>query len=121
MAAQRMPGWSQRASTDDGVRMTTSRRFIGGLVRLGLVVLAGGICLAFVWRRIPGRSHNITVVGSSVAADTLAAGDLRIYSADSAVDLILKGDHILAGLSPKTVAQVKAEMDTSAAKDTGGL
>ncbi len=51
--------------------------------------------------------------------DSLGAGDVRIYNSDSSVDVILKGDKILAGLSPKTVARVRAEMDTGPTTDSG--
>ena len=53
--------------------------------------------------------------------DSLGPGDLRIYNTDSTVDLVLRGQDILAGLSPKMVAQIKAKIDTSTAKDTSGF
>jgi len=46
---------------------------------------------------------------------------LTATSADEAESLVLSGDHILAGLSPKTIAKVKLKLDSSAARDTGGL
>ena len=55
------------------------------------------------------------------STDALAPGDMRIYNVDSSVDLILQGDRILAGLSPKTVAKVKDELARSASEDTSGL
>ena len=39
----------------------------------------------------------------------------------STVDVILKGDKIMTGLSDKTVARVRTEMDKSREKDTSGL
>jgi len=53
--------------------------------------------------------------------DSLAPGDLRIYNVDSTVDLVLKGDEILAGLSPVTVAKIQHQLDTSASRDTTGI
>ena len=37
------------------------------------------------------------------------------------VNLVLRGEDILAGLSPKMVSQIKAKIDTSTAKDSTGL
>jgi hypothetical protein len=55
------------------------------------------------------------------ANEALGPGDLRIYSADSSVDLVLSGNNILAGLSPKTVEKVKSEMERSTDRDTSGF
>jgi hypothetical protein len=52
-------------------------------------------------------------------SDSLRPGDVQIFNADSTVDVILSGDHILAGLSPKTVNRVRRELDTTAVKDSG--
>jgi hypothetical protein len=68
-----------------------------------------------------GRSHRVRVETEMPPPNALGPGDLRIYSADSSVDLMLVGDKILAGLSPKTVAEVKTKLETSAARDTSGL
>ncbi len=99
---------------------SSSRRFIAGLIRLGLIALALVLVVGFFKRRVH-RSEPIHVQREAPATETLAAGDMRIYSADSTVDLVLSGDHILAGLSPKTIAKVKMKLDSSAARDTGGL
>ena len=61
------------------------------------------------------------VRSEAAVLDTLAPGDMRIYNTDSTVDLVLKGNEILAGLSPKTIAKIQNELDTSAAGDTSGL
>ena len=99
---------------------SSSRRVIGGLFRLGLVILAIVLISGYVMRRMPRRNH-MRVQTEVPSSDALGPNDLRIYSADSAVDLILMGDKILAGLSPKTVAKVKSELDNSASQDTSGL
>lgn len=101
--------------------MASSRRFIAGLVRLGLVLLAVGLCVGFIAHRLPGRNRHIRVQTEQTPTDSLAPGDMRLYNADSAVDLVLVGDNILAGLSPKTVAKIKANLNSSADKDTSGL
>ena len=98
----------------------SSRRFVGGLIRLGLAALAVVLVVGYFTRRVR-RNEPIHVQREAPATETLAPGDLRIYSADSTVDLVLSGDHILAGLSPKTIAKVKLKLDSSAARDTGGL
>lgn len=100
--------------------MGASRRVIGGLVRLALVVLAVIFVGRYVMHRMPNRDH-VRVQTQPPSEDSLGPKDLRIYSADSAVDLILMGDKILAGLSPKTVAKVKSDLDRSASHDTSGL
>ena len=99
---------------------SSSRRWIAGLIRVGLVFLAIGVVAGWIWRRTPHREH-MRLEREAPPPDSLAAGDLRIYSADSSVDLVLAGDQILAGLSPKTVAKVRRELDTSALNDTNGL
>jgi hypothetical protein len=102
--------------------MSTSRRFVAGLIRLTLVVLA----LALVGRYFKNKffsSHGTVSVQREAppANEALGPGDLRIYSSDSAVDLVLSGNNILAGLSPKTVEKVKREMEKSTDRDTSGF
>jgi hypothetical protein len=102
--------------------MSASRRFVAGLVRLGLVILA----IVFIVRHFhhsgpKGGLGRMRVETEAPPPDSLGPGDLRIYNTDSAVDIILKGDKILAGLSPKTVGKVRADLGTSAAEDTSGL
>jgi hypothetical protein len=99
---------------------SSSRRIVAGLIRLGLIALALVLVVGFFKRRVH-RNEPIHVQREAPATETLAPGDMRIYSADSTVDLVLSGDHILAGLSPKTIAKVKMKLDSSAAGDTGGL
>ena len=100
--------------------MSSSRRFIAGLFRVGLVILAIFFVSGYIMRRMPSK-HHVRVQTEVPPADSLGPGDIRIFDADSAVDLTLMGDKILAGLSPKTVAQVKSEIDKSADADTSGL
>lgn len=49
----------------------------------------------------------------------LQAGDIRIASVDSGVDLALIGDTISGGLSQKTLAKVKHETDAGAVQGSG--
>lgn len=98
----------------------TSRRFIAGLFRLGLVVLAIAVVGRYFIHRMP-HGRRMRVQTEAPSPDSLGPGDLRIFNTDSTVDIILKGDKIFAGLSPKTVGKIRAGLDTSAAGDTGGL
>lgn len=98
----------------------SSRRLIAALARTGLVVLAIILISGYMMRHMPGRRH-MRVQTEVPAPEALGPGDLRIYNADSSVDLILVGDKILAGLSPKTVAEVKNKLETSASGDTSRL
>jgi hypothetical protein len=101
--------------------MSSSRRFISGLVQIGLVVLAIVFISGYFRHRVPSTPHVRVQTDPAPATDSLGPGDLRIYNADSSVDLVLVGDKILAGLSPKTVAKVKSELDKSASGDTAGF
>lgn len=98
----------------------SSRRFVAGLIRIALVVLAIGIAGAYIGHRTPSR-HQMRLQTEAPPPEALGPGDLQIYNADSSVDLILQGDKILAGLSPKTIAKVKGDLQRSAEKDTSGL
>lgn len=96
-----------------------SRRFVGGLIRFGLVILACWLVIAWVRRKV--SSHNHVRVEAQAPPETLGPGDMRIYNADSSVDLVLMGDKILAGLSAKTVAKIKSGLDESRSGDTSGF
>jgi hypothetical protein len=98
--------------------MANSRRLIAALVRFGLVVLAIVVIASWFTRHMPHRRH-MQVQSAAPPLDSLAPGDMRIYNTDSSVDLILQGDKILGGLSPKMVAEVKSKLDSSALHDTG--
>lgn len=97
-----------------------SRRVIGGLIRVGLVFLAIWLVVGWVRRRV--SSHNTHVrVEAQAPPDSLGPGDMRLYNADSSVDIVLQGDKIFAGLSPKTVAKIKNGLDESRSGDTSGF
>ncbi len=97
------------------------RRWMGRILSAALVVLAIAFVVNWGLRKIPHPGREIRVQRETVADAALGPGDLRIYNGDSSVDIVLAGDKVLAGLSPKTVARVKGEMERSAVKDTGGL
>jgi hypothetical protein len=96
-----------------------SRRVIGGLIRFGLVILACWLVIAWVRRKV--SSHNHVRVEAQAPPDSLGPGDMRIYNADSSVDVVLMGNKILAGLSSKTVAKIKSSVDESRSGDTSGF
>lgn len=96
-----------------------SRRVIGGLIRFGLVLLSIALIAVWIKHRVPRHEH--VSIETHAPPDSLGPGDLRIYNADSSVDLVLQGDRILAGLSAKTVAKVKGSIAESRAGDTSGL
>ena len=96
-----------------------SRRLIAGLIRFALAILAIVLVVGYVKRRVP--KHRDLHVATAPAPDSLGPGDLRIYNTDSTIDLVLAGDKLLAGLSLKTVEEIKAKLDTSASKDRSGI
>lgn len=96
------------------------RRVVSRFVRFGLVALA--VVLAAGWfmkKRSPGV--DVQVESAAPAVETLAPGDVRIFNEDSTVDVIVAGDRISAGLSPHKIAEVRAQLARSAAKDTAGI
>ena len=101
---------------------SASRRFIAGLVRLGLVVAAIVFVAAYAKHRFfpsVAREHrHVSVQSDAPPAEALGPGDVRVYNADSSVDIILQGDRLMTGLSPKTVAKVKDEMNKDADRDS---
>src|SRR5215470_11749227 len=96
-----------------------SRRFVGGLIRFGLVILTIVLVVGWVRRRVSG--HNHVRVETQAPPDSLGPGDMRLYNADSSVDVVLIGDKIFAGLSAKTVAKIKNGLDDSRKGDTSGF
>ncbi len=96
------------------------RRWVGRLIRIGLVVVAVMLVLSWVQRKSPVRG-DFRVQSEPPATTALGPGDVQIFNRDSAVNLILQGANVLAGLSPKTVAKVRADLEKSAVKDTSGL
>ena len=94
----------------------SSRRLVAGLIRVGLVVVVIVLVSGWIMRRT-GRmfrhsaGKHVSVQTEAPPADSLGPGDLRIFNTDSSVDVVLQGDRILAGLSPKTIAKVKRDME----------
>src|SRR3954469_17110811 len=101
---------------------TAQRRFVGGVVRVALVVLALFLVVSWIsHRRVERAARNVRVERAVSPTEVLGPGDLRVFNSDTSVELLLRGPDVLAGLSPKTVARVQSEMERSSAKDTSGL
>jgi hypothetical protein len=99
----------------------SSRRVVAGLIRFGLVLLAIFFVSGYFFHKMPTRRHTLRVETEVPPPAALAPGDVRIYNRDSTVDLLLVGNNILAGLSPKTIARVKNEVEAKTAGETTGF
>jgi hypothetical protein len=97
-----------------------TRRWVSRLVQAALIVLIVAFVASWFWRRTP-RAPDMRVQRETVRQETLGPGDIQIYNSDSTVDLILKGNQVLAGLSPKTVAKIRQNLDKPSTRDTSGL
>jgi len=107
--------------TEPVAEQLAHRRWIGRLIRGGLIGVAIVIVGLWLARRVP-KPQNIRVQSEAPTVEALAPGDMQIYSRDSSVNLILQGNNVLAGLSPKTIAKIRGELDASAkTDDTTGL
>ncbi len=101
----------------------SSRRVVAGLIRFALVIVAIVFISGYFFHKRPARSRHTTMrVQTEVPPPgALAPGDMRIYNRDSSVDLILAGNNVLAGLSPKTIAKVKDAVNAKTAGETTGF
>jgi hypothetical protein len=97
-----------------------SRRVVGNLIAFALVCVTLVMLVGWVKRKV-SNTHNHVRVEAQAPPDSLGPGDMRIYNADSSVDVVLMGDRILAGLSPKTVTKIKSGLDESRSGDTSGF
>ena len=104
------------------------RRLKYRLIQLVLVMATVGIALAFWTGRRDvdfdadvDRERDVTFSNEVPTASQLGPGDMQLFNQDSTVDLILQGPHILAGLSPKTVERVRAELRNKGPDDSTGI
>ena len=97
-----------------------SRRLVGNLIAFGLVCLSLVLLVGWVKRKV-SNAHGHVRVEAQAPPEILGPGDMRLYNADSSVDIVLQGDKIFAGLSPKTVAKIKNGLDESRSGDTSGF
>ena len=105
---------------ESSTQVSSSRRFVGGVVRVGLIVLAIALIGGWIGSKVSRHKPDIRVQRTPVADAALAAGDVRVYNRDSSVDIVLQGSRLLTGLSPKTVAKVQSELQRETS-DTGGI
>jgi len=116
------------------------RRWIARAIKLGLVGAAVVVVMAWIGTKRGGSEVHVRVDpddhvnvdahpgaragGARVttrAVEALAPGDLRIYNQDSSVNLILRGEEILAGLSPQMREKIAQEIAQSTTDDTAGF
>ena len=111
------------------------RRLTYRVVQLALVMVTVGIAVAWFNGRRSGDDVNISFSGRRPvivsnqgtfstdvpAATQLGPGDMQLLNVDETVDLILQGRHIYAGLSPKTVAEVRNKIQDAGPSDSSGL
>src|SRR5436853_7605932 len=97
-----------------------TRRWVARLIQFGLILVVILLIGVWTWHRTP-RPGKIRVQRNVPTTEALAPGDLRVYNEDSTVDIVLQGDKLLAGLSPKVVEKVRSEMEKNSTRDTSGL
>ncbi|MGH7638813.1 MAG: hypothetical protein ACREOK_14280 [Gemmatimonadaceae bacterium] len=110
------------------------RRWIARAVKLGLVGLAVVVVMAWVAgkrsrpnvdirieSRGEGRSNARVSTGPMPEVGMLAPGDAVIFNQDSSVNLILRGDQLLAGLSPQMREKIQREIVQSTSDETTGF
>ena len=82
------------------------RRLTYRLVQLVLVMASVGIVVAFVASKRSERTDrgpDVRIRTDAPVVALLAAGDAQLFNVDTTVELVLRGDKMLAGLSPKVV------------------
>jgi len=97
-----------------------TRRRVGILIRIGIIVGTIVFVAGWMWSRVPKGPENLDFA-SAPAVEALGPGDLQIVSIDGSIDLILKGDKVMGGLSPAAVAKIRADMDKNQPKDGSGF
>ena len=99
-----------------------TRKRIGVLIRIGLII-GTFVFVGWYWvaKRIPRPPEHVSVQREPPSPTSLGPGDIQIVSTDGSIDLILKGDKIMGGLSPATVAKVRAQIDKGSGKDSTGF
>lgn len=116
------------------------RRWIARAIKVGLVGAAVLVVMAWIGVR---RDHDRTEVrfdphpdpvvavepaagpraraGATRSIEAMAPGDIRIFNQDSSVNLVLRGDEVLAGLSPQMREKITQEIAQSTTDDTSGF
>ena len=97
------------------------RRWIGRGIRMGLIALTIIIVLGWMRGKVRRTAITNTHVVMTPPPAQLAPGDMRIVSTNGALELVLQGDHVTAGMSAEKIAEVRAKLEDSRMKDTSGL
>jgi len=100
------------------------RRLTYRLVQLVLVMASVGIVVAFVASKRSERTDrgpDVRIRTDAPVVALLAAGDAQLFNVDTTVELVLRGDKMLAGLSPKVVEKVRSEIRNAGPKDQSGI
>ena len=100
-----------------------SRRGKYRLVQLLLIAVSLGIVVAFFADRRDQRSdRDMSLTTDVPAMSDLGPGDARLFNVDTAVELILRRDKLLVGLSPKKVEEIRAQINKpGSGSDASGL
>jgi hypothetical protein len=97
-----------------------TRRRVGLLIRITLILAA--FAVVGVWVRGKATpSSPVSVVREAPPVEALGPGDLRIESVGGEIAITLQGGRLMAGLSPATVAKIRADIEKSSTKDTSGF
>ncbi len=90
--------------------------------RSGIALLIVGAALVLgsaSCRKHGNNDAHVVMRDLNAKPDSLGPGDIRVFNADSSVELELLGSWISAGLSQKTLDRVKRETDTAGSRDSG--
>jgi hypothetical protein len=80
--------------------------------------LAASLLVVSCDRSSRSDAPNVSLA-SRDSARTLGPGDVRITNVDSAVEIAVIGDSIVAGFGPRTLEQIRQGTDTSAVTGSG--
>jgi hypothetical protein len=65
------------------------------------------------------RDHSNATFSTRDSARTLGPGDVRVFNADSSIELAVLRDSIVTGFGPKVLAEIQKGTDTSNVKGNG--
>src|SRR4051812_29868624 len=80
---------------------------------VGVAFVAAPFCVSACHTEHSGARIRNAAIAERDSARKLGAGDIRIVTTDSVVDLSLIGDSVFTGLAGKTLAQMRAATDTA--------
>ena len=100
-----------------------SRRLKYRLVQLVLGALTLGLAVAFLSDRREQRTDREMSLTTDVPTTSdLGPGDARLFNVDTTVELILRADKMLVGLSARKIEEIRAQINKPDTKgDASGL